>query len=261
MLRRLSPVLLGLVLACSSDGPGNVASPNAFIRVSAAISVSEPLQVLARGFEQETGTSVELNLAGSSTLAAQLLAGAHVDLFLSADTRQMDRVVADGLIPSSAPINLLSNRLVVVVPSAGFLPSGRFESPAVLTDPLFRRIAIGDPAGVPAGVYARAYLKSISLWGALSERMVPTRSVRAALAIVEVGEVDAGIVYRTDARTTDGVQIVFDVAAEDGPAIVYSAAVLSGARDPDTAEHFLSFLQRPASGAVFDEAGFVLLSP
>ncbi|MEE2636945.1 MAG: molybdate ABC transporter substrate-binding protein, partial [Acidobacteriota bacterium] len=161
----------------------------------------------------------------------------------------------------SAPVSLLSNRLVVVAPSAVFRPSGRIDSPATLTDPQFRRIAIGDPTGVPAGVYARTYLESISLWEALSERMVPTRSVRAALAIVEAGEVDAGIVYRTDARTTDGVRVVFDVAAEDGPAIVYPAAVLSGARDRDTAEQFLSFLQRPASGAVFDEAGFVLLSP
>ena len=250
--------MLGLVLACSSDGRG---TPHAFIRVSAAISVSGPLEVLASRFEQETGTSVELNLAGSSTLAAQLLAGARVDFFLSADTRQMDRVVADGLIPPSAPVSLLSNRLVVVAPSAVFRPSGRIDSPATLTDPQFRRIAIGDPTGVPAGVYARTYLESISLWEALSERMVPTRSVRAALAIVEAGEVDAGIVYRTDARTTDGVRVVFDVAAEDGPAIVYPAAVLSGARDRDTAEQFLSFLQRPASGAVFDEAGFVLLSP
>ena len=247
-------VAAALLSACA--GPG--ASPPDRVRVSAAVSLTGPLERVAGDFQQDTGTAVELNLAGSSTLAAQILAGAPVDLFISADERQMDRVAAEALIDGNTGVVLLSNRLAVVVPAGAPAPPG---DAGALRAPGFRRIAIGDPAGVPAGVYARSYLASLGLWDALAPRVVPTRSVRAALAVVAAGEADAGIVYRTDARSSDEVGVAFEVAEDDGPAIAYPAAVLTDAPNPAGAARFLAHLQLPAAREAFRQAGFIVPEP
>ena len=243
-----------MLSACA--GPG--ASPPDRVRVSAAVSLTGPLERVAGAFQRDTGTAVELNLAGSSTLAAQILAGAPVDLFISADERQMDRVAAEALIDGNTGVVLLSNRLAVVVPAGAPAPPGDAGG---LRAPGFRRIAIGDPAGVPAGVYARCYLASLGLWDALAPRVVPTRSVRAALAVVEAGEADAGIVYRTDARSSDEVAVAFEVPEGEGPAIAYPAAVLTGAPNPAGAARFLAHLQLPAAREAFRQAGFIVPAP
>ena len=247
-------VAVAMLSACA--GPG--ASPPERVRVSAAVSLTGPLERVAGAFQRDTGTAVELNLAGSSTLAAQILAGAPVDLFISADERQMDRVAADALVDGNTGVVLLSNRLAVVVPAGAPAPPGGAGG---LRAPGFRRIAIGDPAGVPAGVYARCYLASLGLWDALAPRVVPTRSVRAALAVVEAGEADAGIVYRTDARSSDEVAVAFEVAEDEGPAIAYPAAVLTGAPNPAGAARFLAHLQLPAAREAFRQAGFIVPEP
>ena len=284
-------VAVFVALAVSSACGGSGAAPPGRVRVSAAISLTEPLERVAAGFERETGTPVELNLAGSSTLAAQILAGAPVDVFVSADERQLDRVAAESLIEPATRVVLLSNRLAVVVPADGnaparpspverpvaaFPPSANGDpadlsasvfhriaigDPADLLAPRFRRIAVGDPAGVPAGVYARGYLVSLGLWDALAPRLVPTRSVRAALAVVEAGDADAGIVYRTDALSSDEVAVAFEVAVDEGPAIAYPAAVLADAPNPAGAARFLAHLQRPAGRDPFRRAGFVVPVP
>ena len=246
-------VAVALLSACA--GPG--ASPPDRVRVSAAVSLTGPLERVAGAFQQDTGTAVELNLAGSSTLAAQILAGAPVDLFISADERQMDRVAAEALIDGNTAVVLLSNRLAVVVPAGVPAPGDA----GVLRAPVFRRIAIGDPAGVPVGVYARCYLASLGLWDALAPRVVPTRSVRAALAVVEAGDADAGIVYRTDALSSDEVAVAFEVPEDEGPAIAYPAAVLTDAPNPAGGARFLAHLQRPAAREAFRQAGFIVPEP
>ena len=247
-----------LGLAASSACGGSGAVPPGRVLVSAAISLTEPLERVAAGFERDTGTPVELNLAGSSTLAAQILAGAPVDLFISADERQMDRVAAESLVVAETRAVLLSNRLAAVVP-AGAAAAPR--DAAALRDPAFRRIAVGDPAGVPAGVYARSYLASLGLWEALAPRLVPTRSVRAAMAVVEAGDADAGIVYRTDALSSDDVSVAFEVPEDEGPAIAYPAAMLADAPNRPGAARFLGYLQSTAARDAFRHAGFVVPAP
>jgi molybdate transport system substrate-binding protein len=222
--------------------------------VSAASSLTTVLEPLAATFERDTGIRVELNLAASSTLAAQVLAGAPVDVFISADLAQMDRVAAEGLVRPATRTDLLSNQLVVVAPLDP--PVSPAASPAVLDS--FARIAIGDPAAVPAGDYARAYLQSVGWWDRLQDRLIPTRSVRAALMIVEAGEVDAGIVYRSDALSSHQVTQVFAVSIAEGPDIVYPAAVTTGSANPAAGERWLVYLAGPAASAVFEAAGFIV---
>ncbi len=241
------------VLAVCAD-PGGARADG--VRVSAAVSLAAPLERVAEDFERDTGTAVDLNLAGSSTLAAQILAGAPVDLFISADERQMDRVAAESLVVAETRVALLSNRLAAVVP-AGAAAAPR--DAAALRDPAFRRIAVGDPAGVPAGVYARYYLASLGLWDALAPRLVPTRSVRAALAVVEAGDADAGIVYRTDALSSDEVAVAFEVPEDEGPAIAYPAAILADTPNRPGAVRFLDYLQSTAARDAFRHAGFIVL--
>ena len=226
--------------------------------VSAAVSLAGVLEPLAAAYERDTGSAVELNVAASSALAVQIIAGAPVDLFISADLFQMDRVSDEGLVRTQTRVDLLSNRLVVIVPVVPADVTPSLTSPAALVGPLFGRIAIGDPDGVPVGVYARAYLESVGLWDALRDRMVPVRSARAALASVETGAVDAGIVYRTDAMSSARVRVVFEIPVADGPTIAYPAALTTQARNPEAAERLLAYLQGPDARAVFEQAGFIV---
>ena len=257
MARLISVALAMSVAACAPPGEhGRPASPNRPLLVSAAVSLTGVLEPLSAAYERDTGSRVELNLAGSSALAAQIIAGAPVDLFISADRFQMNRVVDEGLIRTETRVDLLSNQLVIVAPVAAVTPVTPL-TPAALLEPMFGRIAIGDPDGVPVGVYARAYLESVGLWNALRDRMVPARSVRAVLATVETGAVDAGIVYRTDAMSSDRVRVVFEVPVPEGPTIVYSAALTTQATHPEAAERLLSYLQGLEARVVFTQAGFI----
>ena len=222
--------------------------------VSAAASLSEAIGAVADRYEQEHGVRILLNVAGSQMLASQIIEGAPVDVFISADVLQMERAAAAGRIDAARRVDLLSNQLVVVVPSDR---AGTVTKPRDLMEPSIERIALGDPEAVPAGVYARSYLESQGLWNALAGRIVPASSVRAALRAVEAGTVEAGIVYRTDVRASGGALIAFAVPPEDGPAIVYPAAIAVDAPDPAAAARFLDYLRSAAARRRFEAAGFI----
>ena len=224
--------------------------------VSAAASLSEAIAQVAERYEHEHGVRIRLNVAGSQMLAAQIIEGAPVDVFISADVPQMDRAAAAGRIDTARRVDLLSNQLVVVVPSDR---AGTVAAPRDLAGASVARIALGDPEAVPAGVYARRYLESERLWDSLAPRIVPAGSVRSALRAVEAGTVDAGIVYRTDAASSGSTQVAFAVPPEAGPAIVYPAAVVRDAPDPVRAARFLDYLQSGAARRGFEAAGFIAL--
>ena len=154
-MARLITVCLSLSLtACAPPGEqGRPARRDRPLLVSAAVSLTGVLETLTAAFERDTGTRVELNLSASTVLAAQIIAGAPVDLLISADLFQMDRVADEGLIRTQTRVDLLSNQLVIVVPAD---VTASLTSPAALLEPMFGRIAIGDPDGVPVGVYAHA---------------------------------------------------------------------------------------------------------
>ena len=250
-------LLCAAILASSACGSGE-SVPGAATRVvvSAAVSVSAALRRAANEFERTTDATVVLNVGGSDTLATQLLAGARADLFFSADTRQMDRVEAGGGILTSTRVDLLTNQLVVVTDLDRV---GQLSKVTDLARPGVRRIAMGDPDAVPAGVYAREYLQSVGLWDAVQSKVVPTRSVRAALAAVEAGNADVGFVYRTDVPLTDGVDVAFVVPIDLGPQIRYVAAVTTEALHEAAARQLLTFLSGASARRIFEDAGFIAL--
>ncbi len=140
------------------------------------------------------------------------------------------------------------------------MPQGHahpIASPRELTAAAIGKIALADPAAVPAGVYAREYLQSLGLWTAIEPKVVPTLDVRAALAAVDSGNVDAAFVYRTDAAIAHRATIVYVVPPAQGPHIVYPVAIVAGAPHPAAARAFFAYLRGPKARAVFDRFGFV----
>eukprot|EP01031_Cornospumella_fuschlensis_P009952 gene9952-12204_t len=191
-LRFLLPILaVGLLsLIATSHAADKV------VRVSAAASLGDVLKVINTQFEKQTGITVELNLGASNALARQIEEGAPVDVFFSADLAKMDALEKLGRIESSTKEAQLSNAIVVVVPADSSL---QILSGTDLGNSAVKKIAVGDPKAVPAGIYAKQWLTSAGLWSAIEPKLVPTESVRAALAAVEAGNAEAGIVYKTDA--------------------------------------------------------------
>jgi molybdate transport system substrate-binding protein len=218
--------------------------------VSAASSLTEVLTAVAASYQQATGERVRLNLGASNTLARQIASGARVDVFISADQAQMNRVTADIL--AGTRVDLLTNQLAVAVRGDG-ASLRRVEG---LLDAGVRRVAIGDPAAVPAGVYAKQYLESRGLWLRLQSKLVPVGSARLALAAVESGAADAAIVYATDVAAARGARTALVVPVAEGPRIVYPAAVMRDAPNLTSGRRFLEFLQGRLAATIFTAAGF-----
>jgi molybdate transport system substrate-binding protein len=248
--------LLALDLAALPPARTQNVPAAAPITVSAAISLTDALTAIAGEYANAGRGTVRFNFAASNVLARQIVSGAPVDLFISADEAQMDVVAAAGLAADGSRVDLLSNQLAVVVPSDR---PRTFRSVRDLADPAFKRIAIGDPAAVPAGVYARQYLEKLGLWTELEPRIVPAGSVRAALTAVESGAADAAIVYRTDARTARRATVAWVVPAGEGPRIVYPAAVIRTSKAVHEVQGFLDFLRGAAAARTFERAGFTVI--
>lgn len=246
--RRLLFVTVFLTLAIDASGQGSKRQ----VVVSAAVSLTDVLQQLVPIYQARTGDRVVLNLGSSNTLARQISFGAGADVFISADDAQMNAVAAR--IDSASRVALLNNQLAIAVPDDR---PRTFTSVRGLLDPAIRRIAIGDPAAVPAGVYAKQYLQMLGIWTELSMKIVPSGSVRLALAAVESGAADAAIVYHTDIATAAHAREALVIPASEGPRIVYPAALVRSGSNPEGARRLLAFLRSPEAAAVFTRAGFL----
>lgn len=224
------------------------------LSVFAAASLSDALKAIAVIYEATSGDTLRFNLAASSALALQIKNGAPADVFFSADEAKMDDLARSHLIATDTRRALLSNTLVIVVNTDG---GANVSSAADLVRPSFGRLALAEPQTVPAGIYAKAWLQKIGLWKKVIDRIVPTENVRACLAAVEAGNVDAGIVYKTDALISKKVKIAFEVTGPEAPQISYPLAVVRTSKQPDAARKFVTYLASPAARAVFEKYGFL----
>ena len=245
-----------LVVALAMTGgacSGRPASPEPLF-VLAAVSLSEALEEVGSRYTAATRQRVRFNFAASNILARQVREGIVADVLISADDLQMDSLAEDGLIEVDTRVPLVGNELAVVVRRNW---TGRLAAPQDLLVPEVERIAIGDPAGVPAGVYARQYLERAGLWPAIASRLVPTTSVRAALAAVDGGHADAAMVYRTDVKMARHARVAFIITGPHAPRIVYPAAVLKASRQDSSARAFIEWLRTEGASAVFRRHGFM----
>ena len=224
------------------------------LTIFAAASLADALKEIAHTYEPASGDKLLFNLAASSTLARQIKEGAPADVFFSADEAKVDDMAKGGLIDPATRRSLLGNTLVIVIAVDSRLV---FHSAGDLAQAEVRRLALAEPQTVPAGIYAREYLQKLGLWAALTARVVPTENVRAALAAVEAGNVEAGIVYRTDALISKKVRIALEVPAAEGPRISYPLAVLRASRNPEAARRFAAYLASADARLIFAKYGFL----
>lgn len=228
------------------------------VLVFAAASMSDSLEALGAAYERRTGQTVDFNFGASSLLARQIAEGAPADLYISADDAKMDQLEGRGLIDKATRRSVLSNALVAVALKDRPLAVSRA---ADLASDRVGRLALADPRAVPAGIYAREYLQSLGLWDRLSGKVVPTENVRGALQAVEGGNVDAAMVYKTDALISKKVRVLFEVPIKEGPRIDYPFAVVQGSANAASARLFLEYLESAQGLAVFRRYGFTTAAP
>jgi molybdate transport system substrate-binding protein len=228
--------------------------PNQTLTVSAAISLTEVLGALATAYSSEGGGQIAFNFGASNLLVRQIVNGAPVDVFVSADEAQMDVAERAGMIEPGSRTVVVHNQLAIVTRGDW---AGQIASAAALADSNLRRIAIGDPAAVPAGVYAEQYLRRLGLWPAIQRKLLPAASVRGALAAVANGAADAGIVYATDVSRARNVRLGFVVRGPEAPRIVYPACVVRTSQRKTAALRFVNFLASARAARVFREHGFL----
>jgi len=244
--RKLGLLLLALIaplLAACSGGADNTKGPV----VLAASSLQEAISDAADAWAAQGHPAPSLSFAASSALARQIEGGAPADLYLSADEDWMDHLQQAGLIRPETRSDLLTNSLVLIAPKGSEPPPAPDGAP--------QRIALADPEAVPAGRYAKAALENLGEWQAVEPGVVPAENVRAALALVERGEVPLGIVYATDAMASDKVEIRRRFPEESHPPIRYPVAILASSTSPD-AQAFLDFLHTPEAQEIFAARGF-----
>lgn len=224
--------------------------------VLAAASMQESLEAAADAFARGGQPRPVLSFAASSALARQIAGGAPADLFVSADEAWMDELARRGLLARGTRETLASNRLVLVA-GRGFSGRLRIAPGFPLAQALGRgRLAVGDPAGVPAGRYARQALERLGVWSQVAGRLAPSESVRAALALVERGAAPLGIVYATDVREATGVRVIGTFPAASHQPIRYPVARIARSTNP-VGERFRRFLLGREARAIFRRHGFL----
>jgi molybdate transport system substrate-binding protein len=245
-MRAVVSVLLA-VATLAAEGCGR--APEPALLVFAAASLEDVAREAGRELTARTGVPVVVHAAGSGTLAAQVLAGAPADVVLSAGPEPVERLEAGGRV--AAALSFAANELVVVVPRGSPF---RVATAADLAGA--RRLAVADPDLAPAGRHAVDWLARAGLREALADRLVPLADVRAALAAVATGHADAGVVYATDAATSERVDVAWRVPRTETPDVRCVAVVVAGGREA-VARQLVDFLLAPEGAALLARHGFV----
>ena len=266
----LAAVALNAVAAASAHAQTTTTLTT--LTVSVAASLQNAMRDIGRAYEaRHAGTRVHFNAAASGALLAQIAQGAPVDVLAAADSDTMDRAQAQGLIAAATRVDVAANALVLVSPRVALRastsaahadqsPAPPIESLADLAAPAVQRIAIGTPSSVPAGRYAQAAFEAQGVWPALRGKLVFADSVRQVLNYVARGEVDAGVVYLTDALIApDAVRI--DLTLPTAAPVVYPIAVVAASRHAAAAANFVRFVAAPSAQAVLARYGFAPARP
>lgn len=234
------------------------------VLIFAAASTREAVIAVADLARQRFGIELKASFAGSSGLARQIESGAPADIFLSANSAWMDHVERAKAIDPGSRRDLARNRLVVIAPADAPLPD--------LPDPLTMdadlaaaldggRLAVGETASVPAGIYARQALTTLGLWDSVARRLAPSADVRATLALVERGEVRLGVVYATDARASAKVRVVSHIPHEAHEPVVYPIAMTSKGAANSAAGKVMELFLSLDGATAFANLGFEPVAP
>jgi len=253
-------LLLLSMAGCSSNDQANkskgskqaASKKKVELTISAAASLQDALTDIKSSFEKEhPNIQISYNFGASGALQQQISQGAPVDLFFSAAEDKFQKLEQDGLIDKKDGIDLVGNDLVLVVPKDSDKGIKSFED---LTKA--DKIALGTPESVPVGQYGKETLEKLNIWNAISGKVVYGKDVRQVLTYVETNNVAAGIVYKTDALTSDKVQIVATAADNTHDPIIYPVGVIKNSSHPDEAQLFYQYLQNDQSMEILEKYGF-----
>jgi molybdate transport system substrate-binding protein len=229
-------------------------APTSTILVAAAASLQKSLQEITPLYTKANPhQTVNYNFAASGALQQQIEQGAPVDVFISAADKQMNALQSKGLLVAATQQELLTNQLVLVVPKQSAISLTNFGQ---LIKPEVKRISIGEPRSVPAGKYATEVLKNLGVFDRVKSKFVLGNNVRSVLTAVETGDVDAGIVYITDAKSSDKTTIVATADRKLHSPINYQIAVLKSSKSLTGASQYVKFLQSKSATAIFRKYGF-----
>lgn len=256
-LTLLTAVVLSIFTACGTKTAETTAGkPSVNISVSAAASLTESLTAIAEKYKEKApNVTISYNFASSGALQTQIEQGAPVDLFISAAQKQMDALIQKDLINVDTKKNLLLNKVVLITPldsKAGITSFEDCNTEKVST------LAIGDPASVPAGQYAQEVFNSLKIWDSVQKKANMASDVKEVLSWVETGNIDCGIVYATDAATSNKVKIVCEAPKGSHKGIIYPAALTKSAQAIDEAKAFLDYLSSDEASGIFKKYGFTM---
>jgi molybdate transport system substrate-binding protein len=229
------------------------AAAAATVTVFAAASLTDALKDLAAAYEHQSEDKIVFNFAASGVLSRQIEAGAPADLIFFADEAHADGLERKGLLVSGTRQDVLGNALVIITTP----DHAAMASPTELTNAVYQHVALGEVKTVPCGAYAKIYLTQQGLWPVVAPKVIPFDNVRAVLAAVETGNVDAGVVYATDALISQKVKVAYAIPAADGPKINYPLALLKDAPEPAAAQKFAAFLESGVAATGFKKYGFL----
>ncbi len=225
------------------------------ILVSAAVSLTNAFQEMGELFKvKQGGVRVLFNFGGSGDLAKQIIGGAPVDVFASASPKDMDDLDQKDLIIKGTRVNFAGNRIVLITPSRPVFPLTSFHG---LTRTEVKRVAIGNPRTVPAGRYAEEVLKYFHLIEALKDKLIFAGNARQVLDYVARGEVDAGLVYSTDALArAKEIKLVAKAPEQSHSPVLYPIAVIKGTRNEALAKEFISVVTSEEGKKALEKYGF-----
>ena len=260
MKKRIIAIIMTLCMSAfvygCSQAPEESAVQNKTINVLAAASLTDVMHELELDYEADhPGIDLVFSFAGSGALQTQIEEGAPADIFISAASKQMDALNEEGLMDSASIRDLLLNSVVLIVPADSELGLDSFED--VVNDDVFV-IALGEPESVPAGKYAQQVFENLGIWDEVQARANFGTDVRTVLTWVEMGEVDCGVVYATDAYTSDLVTIAAQAPEGSCDRVVYPAGIVAGSQVSNESEEFLTYLGSPEAAAVFESYGFTM---
>lgn len=245
------PILF--VVSCSPNGESTRTEDATPLMVSAAISLTDALEDIKKVYQKNHNVAITFNLGGSGKLAQQIKHGAPSDVFISANQYWMDTLENEALIIEETRESVTRNRIVLISKRESNLSVSEMKD---INNEKVKRIAIGNPASVPAGKYAKQTLKSLHLWESIEDRLVYAKDVRQVLTYVETGNAELGFVYASDALLSDEVQVVATAKPTTHDPIIYPAAVIAGTKQKEAAKTFVEFLKTEKAQEIFKKYGF-----
>ncbi len=222
------------------------------LTISAAASLKDVAEEIKDSYTRlHPEITITYNFAASGTLQRQIEEGAPVDIFISAGQSQMDALSEKDLMIESTRRDLLGNDLVLIAGS-----HSKISGFGDLIDHRVTKISIGTPESVPAGKYAKEVLTTLNIYNRIQPKLVLAKDVRQVLTYVETGNVDAGLVYRSDATISDDVKIVAVAPPNSHKSIVYPMAIVKSTKHFKQAEKFAAYLAGKEAAGIFIEKGF-----